>query len=98
MMVSLRGSFSIDVERTVERNLFTVKVVFSPHKVSQVSMEQPIVKLSSRGGIEKQDTSLKYQTYGDEGAATCIVELSDHNPNEEPNTIRSKVIVIFSMI
>ena len=64
-------------------------------------MGQLIVKLKSRGGIEKQDVSLKYETCGDEGDAACIVgcnfdhQLSHHNVMEDPSARRFKVNVSF---
>ena len=54
-------------------------------------MDQQTVSLLSTEEIEKKDTSLKYQTCGDESSATCIVELPHHNAIGDPNTIRSKV-------
>ena len=61
-------------------------------------MEQLIAKL--RGGVDKQDVSLRYQkTNGDEADAGCTVESEDQPPDhdvaEEPRRRRSKVNVLF---
>ena len=64
-----------------------------------------IVKLKSRGGVEKQDASLKYESCGDEGDAACIVgcnsddQLSHHNVmEEEPSATQSKINILFSCL
>ena len=64
-----------------------------------LSMGQLIVKLSNRGGIKKQEASLKYQNNGDEGDAACILDsdyqLPDYDVMGAPSRSRPKVNVAF---